>query len=118
MMTVNGCYNFNKSYIVVELTLDMTPDEIDWFGFSVPDESLDEFDRITPHMEQYLTPDGTDKLCDAWDEPEEQEKPTRIAFFLRKSDCTVLETPYGNIDVSITDRLPLRLKEILEFEKE
>ena len=117
-MTVNGCYNFNKSYIVVELTLDMTPDEIDWFGFSVPDESLDEFDRIVPHMEQYLTPDGTDKLCDAWDEPEEQEKPTRIAFFLRKSDCTVLETPYGNIDVSITDRLPLRLKEILEFEKE
>ena len=65
-----------------------------------------------------LTPDGKDKLCDAWDEPEIQESPTRVAFFLRKSDCPTLETPYGNIDVSQTERLPLRLKEILEFEKE
>ena len=118
MMTVNGCYNFNKNYIVVELTLNMTPDEIDWFGFSVPEENVDEFDRIIPHMEQYLTPDGNDKLCDAWDEPEEQESPTRVAFFLRKSEANTLETPYGNVDISSTERLPLRLKEILEFEKE
>lgn len=117
-MTLHGCYSFNRTHIVVEITLDMTPDEIDWFGFSVPEENVDEFERIVPHMEQYLTPDGKDKLCDAWDEPEEQESPTRVAFFLRKSDCPTLETPYGNIDVSQTERLPLRLKEILEFEKE
>ena len=118
MISLHGCYNFNKTHIVVELSLDMTPDEIDWFGFSVPEEGVDEFDRIIPHMEQYLTADGTDKLCDAWDEPEEQEKPTRIAFFLRKSNCNILETPYGNVDISVTERLPLRLKEILEYEKE
>jgi hypothetical protein len=117
-MTLHGCYSFNRTHIVVEITLDMTPDEIDWFGFSVPEENVDEFERIVPHMEQYLTPDGKGKLCDAWDEPEIQESPTRVAFFLRKSDCPTLETPYGNIDVSQTERLPLRLKEILEFEKE
>lgn len=117
-MTVNGCYTFNKTHILIELTLDMTPDEIDWFGFSVPEEGVNEFERIIPYMEQYLTPNGTDKLCDAWDEPEEQESPTRVAFFLRKSDCNILETPYGNIELTVTEGLPLRLKEILEFEKE
>ncbi len=117
-MTLNGCYSFNRTHLLIDLTLDMTPDEIDWFGFSVPEEGVDEFDRIIPYMEQYLTPDGTDKLCDAWDEPEEQEKPTRVAFFLRKSDCTVLETPYGNVDLSSPAKTPEVLREIIEFEKE
>ena len=96
----------------------MTPDEIDWFGFSVPEEGVDEFDRIVPHMEQYLTEDGTDKLCDAWDEPEEQYSPTRVTFFIRKSDATVLETPYGDIDISEPIKAPDRLRDIIEFEKE
>ena len=113
-MTLHGCYTFNKTHFIVELTLD----EIDWFGFSVPEEGIDEFDRIIPYMEQYLTPDGSDKLCDAWDEPEEQTKPTRVAFFLRKSECNVLEPPYGSIDTSQRAKLPDRLCDILEFEKE
>ncbi len=117
-MKVHGCYNFNRTHLLIELTLDMTPDEIDWFGFSVPEEGVDEFDRIVPHMEQYLTEDGTDKLCDAWDEPEEQYSPTRVAFFIRKSDATSLETPYGDIDISNPQKAPDRLRDIIEFEKE
>lgn len=117
-MILHGCYNFNRTHLLVEISLDLTPDEIDWFGFSVPEEDIDEFDRIVPHMEQYLTPDGTDTLCDAWDEPEEQLKPTRVAFFLRKSEGTVLETPYGEILLTDTQKTPERLRSILEFEKE
>ena len=69
-------------------------------------------------MEQYLTEDGCDKLCDAWEEPEEQYEPTRVAFFIRKSSSTVLETPYGNIDMSNPAKLSETLKQIFEFEKE
>ncbi len=117
-MDIHGIYSFNKTHLLIELTLDMTPDEIDWFGFSVPEEGVDEFDRAVPHMEQYLTPDGTDKLCDAWDEPEEQLSPSRIAFFLRKTGAKLLETPYGDIDISSPQKTPERLREIMEFEKE
>ena len=117
-MKIHGIYNFCKTHLLVEITLDMTPDEIDWFGFSVPEEGVDEFDRIVPHMEQYLTEDGSDKLCDAWDEPEEEYSPTRIAFFIRKSDANILETPYGDIDLGDPQRTPDRLREIIEFEKE
>lgn len=118
-MILNGCYRFTKKWLVVEMTLPCTPDEIDWFGFSVPEEGVDEFDRRTPYMEQYLTVDGTDKLCDAWDEPEEQIAPSRVAFFLsREGTGTVLETPYGNVSLVELAPLPPRLEDILEFENE
>jgi len=118
-MTIHGCYRFRKNWLVAELTLPCTPDEIDWFGFSVPEEGVDEFDRQTPYMEQYLTQDGTDKLCDAWDEPEEQEAPSRVAFFLHRTEGgTILETPYGPVPLTDLAPLPDRLIDILEFENE
>lgn len=116
-MIFHGCYRFTKKWLVVEITLPCTPDNIDWFGFSVPEEGVDEFARHTPYMEQYLTVDGTDKLCDAWEEPEEQESPSRVAFFLRYTETgTLLETPYGCISLSQPAPLPERLRAILEFE--
>ncbi len=117
-MILHGCYDFNKTHLLIELTLDLTPDLIDWFGFSVLEAGVDEFDRIVPHMEQYLTADGNDKLCEAWDEPEEQASPSRIAFFIKKSHSTILETPYGNIDISSPEKTPERLRSIIEFERE
>ncbi len=118
-MILHGCYRFRKQWAVVEMTLPCAPDEIDWFGFSVPEEGVDEFDRIIPYMEQYLTSDGTDKLCDAWDEPEEQKAPSRVAFFLRRTEGgTVLETPYGEVSLIELSPLPDRLIDILEFENE
>ena len=115
-MELHGCYRFNRNYLLVEMTLPMTPDEIDWFGFSVPEEGVDEFDRQTPYMEQYLTPDGTAKLCDAWEEPDEQAAPSRVVFFLFCSDGTVLETPYGTVDLTAPTAMPERLKGLVEFE--
>jgi len=118
-MILHGCYRFRKNWLVVEMTLPCTPDEIDWFGFSVPEEGVDEFDRIIPYMEQYLTKDGTDKLCDAWDEPEEQEAPSRVAFFLHRTEGgTTLETPYGDVSLIELAPLPDRLIDILEFEND
>ena len=117
-MTVNGCYDFNKRYIAVDITFECSSDDIDWFGFSVPEENVDEFDRAVPHMEQYFSPDLSSKLCDAWDEPEEPINPVRVIFFLRKTSGDVLETPYGNIDISVLQRVPVNIKEMLEFEPE
>ena len=117
-MIFHGCYVFNRTHLVLEITLPLTPDEIDWFGFSVPEEGVEEFDRIVPYMEQYLTPDGTEKLCDAWDEPEEQLAPSRVAFFLRKSDAPTLVTPYGDLSLADPAPFPERLRGLLEFEKE
>lgn len=117
-MILHGCYDFNKTHLLIEMSVDLIPDLIDWFGFSVPEDGVDEFDRIVPHMEQYLTPDGKEKLCDAWDEPEEECCPTRVAFFIRKSEAVTLETPYGNVDISTPEKAPERLRSIIEFERE
>ncbi len=118
MMTVHGCYRFGRNWRIVELTLPCTPDEIDWFGFSVPEEGVGEYDRAVPYMEQYLSPDGTEKLCDAWEEPEDQQSPSRVAFFLPVTGGDTLETPYGDISLTDPGPLPERLRAILEFENE
>ena len=117
-MKIHGCYRFNRQYLAIELTLPCTPDEIDWFGFSVPEENVGEFDRAVPHMEQYFSPDGKIKLCEAWEEPDQQEAPTRVVFFLRQTAGQYLDTPFGPVSLEDPQPLPPHLRELLEFEKE
>lgn len=118
MMKTEGIYYFNTHYILVEITLNCSPEDIDWFGFGVPEPGTDEFTRAAPYMEQYLTADGCDKICDAWEEPEDEDlDSTRVAFFIECGHGDVLETPYGHIDISDPDPLPIRLYDIIEFEE-
>jgi hypothetical protein len=67
-------------------------------------------------MEQYLNEDGTEKICETYDEPEHEVKPCRVAFFIYKEGSKMLRTPYGEFDLRNPQSLPTRLKDIIEFE--
>ena len=98
MVTYFGCYKFNKEWLLVEMALNISSEEIDWDSIVVPDEELDESDWQCPYMEQYLNVDGTEKICETYDEPEEEVNPCRIAFFIYKEGSRTLRTPYGDFD--------------------
>ena len=42
--------------------------------------------------------------------------PCRIAFFIYKEGSRTLRTPYGDFDLTNVEKLPKRLKNIIEFE--
>ena len=118
-MKTIGVYSFNKRFLLVEVLFECPPDDIDWLGIYVKEEGKSEDELCYPYMEQFLDESGENKLCDAWDEPENIEEMTscRMAFFIETGHGDVLETPFG--DVSLCDVMPLpeRLKEIIEYEK-
>lgn len=69
-------------------------------------------------LEQYLNEDGTEKVCETYDVPEENTQPCRIAFFIFKGEEKILSTPYGDFELSSKNAVPERLKQIIEFEEE
>ena len=111
-------YRFNDEWLLIEMVLDVASSEIDWMSISVPDENLDEGDWQCPYMEQYLNADGTEKLCEVYDEPEEDVCPCRVAFFICDTEQPVLRTPYGDFPLDGEEELPARLKGIIEFDEE
>ena len=118
MVTYFGCYNFNEEWLLVEMALDTLSSEIDWDSMVVPDETLDEGDWQCPYMEQYLNADGTEKICETYDEPEEDENPCRVAFFIYRDGSRILRTAYGDFDLTKSEDLPKRLESIIEFEED
>ena len=118
MVSYFECYNFNKEWLLVEMILNMPSSKIDWFSMVVPDENLDESHWQCPYMEQYLNADGTEKLCEVYDEPEEDVCPCRVAFFIYQEDSRILRTAYGDFDLTNAQNLPKRLKSIIEFEED
>ena len=44
--------------------------------------------------------------------------PCRIAFFIYKEGSRTLRTPYGDFDLTNVEKLPKRLKNIIEFEED
>jgi hypothetical protein len=111
-----GVYDYNEGAILVEMIINETSENIDFAEFCVPDDKLDESNRQIAYMEQYLNLDGTAKLCDVHDTPTVSTNPTRIAFFLFKTDSLRLSTPYGEFSIERLENLPDRLAKIIEFE--
>ena len=109
-------YRFNDEWLLIEMVLDVALSEIDWMNIVVPDENLDEDEWQCAYMEQYLNADGTEKLCEIYDEPEEDVCPCRVAFFIYDDGLPTLHTPYGDFPLSGEEELPPRLKEIIEFD--
>ena len=118
MVQYFGCYDYNDEWLLIEMLLNISSSEIAWDEIVVPNDELYDDDWQCPYMEQYLNDDGTEKLCEMYDEPEEPVKPCRVAFFIYKDEAEVLRTPYGEFDLSDVKKLPKLLKEIIEFEEE
>lgn len=100
------------------MALNISSAEIDWDSMVVPNENLDEGDWQCPYMEQYLNADGTEKICETYDEPEEEMNPCRIAFFIYKEDSHTLRTSYGEFNLTDVEKMPKRLKNIIEFDED
>ncbi len=116
-MTVNGVYSYAKGWLLVDLTIDTVPDDIDWFGFYIDGEDPDKSVGASPYMEQFLSPDGRDKLCETWEEPEEYElENTRVAFFVRPETGNTLITPYGSVSLDNPEKIPAYLFDLVDFE--
>ena len=111
-----GCYDFNDSVFLVEMIVNECSSKIEFERFCVPDNMIKQSDWQVAYMEQYLNLDGNDKLCEAYDTPTEQSKPSRITFFLYKSDNHKLSTPYGDFSTESLQKLPDRLAKIIDFD--
>ncbi len=106
------------------MVLDLFASDIDWGNIAVPEKELPRSSWQAPYMEQYLNENGTERICELFDEPTEKVKPCRVVFFLYKPApflCNVpaytLQTPYGNFLLKNTTPVPERLKAIVEFEE-
>lgn len=112
-----NCYDYNDDCYLIEMALDIPAHDINWIRFLVPQEGVRKSDWQCAFMEQYLNEDGTARICDLYDEPKENVKPCRIAFFIFKTPAEVLSTPYGDFLLSDPNPLPDRLADIIEFEE-
>ena len=112
-----ACYRFNRKWLLIEMGLNISSQNIDWCSIVVPDESLKPMYWQTPWLEQYLNEDGTKKICKPFDVPKEAVTPCRIAFFIYKEGSEVLRTPYGEFDLCPPKRTPWRLRKIIKFMK-
>ena len=112
-----GVYDFNENSILIEMVVNESPDKINFDEFYVPDSSIDKSNWQVPYMEQYISLDGTYKLCETYDTPVEQTKPTRFAFFIYKTGQPEISTPYGRIPILSLEKMPDRLVKIIDFDE-
>ena len=113
-----GCYDFNDEWLLIEMQVNETCDNIDWGEIVVPQEDMKPGDWQCAYLEQYLNEDGTERICDLYDEPEEAVAPCRVAFFIYKIGMPVLRTPYGDFDLTDPQPVPERLVGGVEMESD
>ncbi|MDE5721305.1 MAG: hypothetical protein K2I30_00990 [Clostridia bacterium] len=112
------CYRYNGDLYLIDLTLNIYSDKIDWNEMNVPEDGVEPMNWQVPYLEQYLTLDGIKKICELYDEPSPPVNPCRVVFFLYKCGGKVLHTPYGNFPLMDTLKTPKHLKKIVEFDEE
>lgn len=112
------CYNYNSELYLVDMTLNLYSDKIDWLEINVPEDGVASTNWQVPYLEQYLTLDGNKKICDLYDEPFPTVNPCRVVFFIYKCGGKILHTPYGDFPLSDTENTPKQLKRIIDFEEE
>lgn len=112
------CYNYNSDLYLVDMTLNLDSDKISWLEMNVPEEGVSPMNWQAPYLEQYLTSDGTAKLCKLYCEPSPTVNPCRVVFFIFKCGGKTLRTPYGDFPLTDTEEMPEHLKQIVEFEEE
>jgi hypothetical protein len=88
--------------------------ELNKMGYYIVEISWWQHKRIGEES-HYLNLDGTKRICDFYNEPEEDVSPCRVVFFNYKNESKLLKTPYGSFKLK-DDIIPDRLKKIIEFE--
>ncbi len=118
MVTDYSCYNFNDEWYLVEMAFTIPPKDIAFDKFVVPEEGVAELDWQTVLAEQFLNSEGTERICDLYDIPGENNSSSRVAFFIFKTKAHILKTPYGEFELSDANEVPERLKSIIEIDEE
>ena len=118
MVTLFKSFNFSEEWYLVEMALDIPPEDIQFNKIVVPEEGIAEMDWQTVLAEQYLNADGTERLCDLYDRPERGNSNSRVAFFIYKTGAHILRTPYGEFELSDAEEAPERLRSIIEIDED
>ena len=117
MVTLFNCFTFNDEWYLIEMALAIPPQEIQFDQIVVPEEGVKESDWQTVSAEQFLNNDGTERICDLYETPDNGDSDSRVAFFIYKTDSGILRTPYGQFALNGAEEVPERLKNIIEFEE-
>ncbi len=118
MVTLFNCYSYNDEWYLVEMALTIPPNEIEFIKIVVPEEGVEESNWQVAYAEQYLNNDGTERICDLYEIPDNGDSSTRVVFFIYKTDSHILRTPYGEFELSDENEAPDRLLDIIEFEED
>ena len=114
------CYNYNEELYLIEMAVDEPSNRIRWTQFGIPEEDLPKDNWQCPYQEQYLNRDGTETICELYDEPDPPVKPCRFAFFIYRFETQekTLITPYGSFSLENAKPVPERLAKCIEFDNE
>jgi hypothetical protein len=118
MVAEFNCFNFNDEWYLVEMLLEVSPQDIEFDEFVVPEDDVPETDWQTVLAEQFLNQEGTKKICELYDTPDTNDSNSRIAFFIYKTDSHTLKTPYGDFELTDSEQVPERLKTIIEIDED
>lgn len=118
MVTLFNCFNYNEKWYLVEMAFDIPADSISFDEIVVPEEGVAKSDWQTVLAEQYLNADGTERICDLYEVPNDNAAASRVAFFIYKTGSHILRTPYGQFELKDEEDAPNRLKSIIEFDQE
>ena len=118
MVTEFNCFNFSDKWYLVEMALTIPPKDIRFDEIVVPEKDVAEGNWQTVLAEQFLNSDGTERICDLYEIPDNGESDSRIAFFIYKTNSHALRTPYGEFELSDAKEVPDRLKTIIEIDED
>ena len=110
------CYKYKKGILLIDMIIEEKFCNIDLMKFYVPEENVEEDYWQVPYMEQYFAVNSNLKICETYDEPDENQYPTRILFFIFESTGKILVTPYGNIELIADLKVPKDIKKAIYFE--
>ena len=110
------CYKYKKGIILVDMIIEDKFSNIDIMKFHVPEDNVEEDYWQVPYMEQYFDVNINKKICETYDEPEDDQYPTRVLFFIFESNGKILTTPYGNVELTTDLELPKDINKAIDFE--
>lgn len=118
MVTLFNCFSYNDQWYLVEMALSIPPSEIAFDEILVPEEDVEKEHWQAVLAEQYLNHDGTERICEMWEKPQNGETESRVAFFIFKTKSRVLKTPYGEFELTDEIEAPERLRNIIEVDED